>query len=102
MRSSTSNYTWSHSLDYNQNQSTSPTSNNWYDPLGNPGANYGNSNFNVPNRFVMWGMLQYPGSSNSWLRFLSDGWHLNPVFQMAEWIAIFGRRERHTAVHRQR
>ena len=23
------NYTWSHALDYNQNQSTSPTTNNW-------------------------------------------------------------------------
>lgn len=75
------NYTWSHALDFNQNQSTSPSTNNWYDPLGNPRANYGNSNFNVPNRLVMWGMLQYPAHSDSWVRFLSDGWHLNPVFQ---------------------
>ena len=75
------NYTWSHALDFNQNQSTSPSSNNWYDPLGNARANYGNSNFNVPNRIVMWGMLQYPGQSNGWKRFLADGWHLNPVFQ---------------------
>src|SRR6185437_2581883 len=44
-------------------------------------ANYGNSNFNVPNRFVAWGMLQYPGRSNNWMRYLSDGWHLNPVLQ---------------------
>jgi len=76
------NYTWSHALDYNQNQSTSPTTNNWYDPLGNAGANYGNSNFNVPNRFVTWAMLQYPGNSHSWTRFISDGWHINPVLQM--------------------
>ena len=75
------NYTWSHALDYNQNQSTSPTSNNWYDPLGNPDANYGNSNFNVPNRFVTWAQLQYPGKSNTWTRFLTDGWHLNPILQ---------------------
>lgn len=75
------NYTWSHALDYNQNQSTSPTTNNWYDPLGNPDANYGNSNFNVPNRVVLWGMLQYPGKSNTWMRFISDGWHINPVLQ---------------------
>lgn len=75
------NYTWSHALDFNQNQSTSPSTNNWYDPLGNPRANYGNSNFNVPNRLVVWGMLQYPGNSNSWVRYLSDGWHLNPVLQ---------------------
>jgi outer membrane receptor protein involved in Fe transport len=76
------NYTWSHALDYNQNQSTSPTTNNWYDPLGNATTNYGNSNFNVPNRFVTWAILQYPGNSHSWARFLSDGWHLNPVLQM--------------------
>jgi len=76
------NYTWSHSLDYNQNQSTSPSSNSWYDPLGNPDANYGNSNFNVPNRFVTWAMLQYPGRSHTWMRFLSDGWHMNPILQI--------------------
>jgi len=75
------NYTWAHALDYNQNQSTSPSTNNWYDPRGNAAANYGNSNFNVPNRLVFWGMLQYQGNSNGWKRFLSDGWHLNPVFQ---------------------
>ena len=75
------NYTWSHALDFNQNQSTSPSTNNWYDPLGNSRANYGNSNFNVPNRFVAWAMLQYPGNSNSWMRYFSDGWHLNPVLQ---------------------
>ncbi len=75
------NYTWSHSLDYNQNQSTSPTSNNWYDPLGNSKANYGNSNFNVPNRLVSWVMWQYPGKSHTWTRFMTDGWHVNPVFQ---------------------
>lgn len=76
------NYTWSHALDYNQNQSTSPSTNNWFDPLGNAGANYGNSNFNVANRFVAWAMLQYPGQSHGFSRFLTDGWHLNPVLQI--------------------
>jgi outer membrane receptor protein involved in Fe transport len=76
------NYTWSHALDFNQNQSTSPVGNSWYDPLANPRANYGNSSFNVPNRFVTWAMLQYPGRSNSWMRFVSDGWHLNPILQI--------------------
>ena len=75
------NYTWSHALDFNQNESTSPTSNNWYDPLGNAAANYGNSNFNVPNRFVTWVMWQYPGNFYNWSRLLTDGWHVNPVFQ---------------------
>jgi hypothetical protein len=75
------NYTWAHALDYNQNQSTAPTTNNWYDPLGHAGANYGNSNYNVPSRFVAWAQLQYPGKSNTWTRYLTDGWHLNPIFQ---------------------
>jgi len=76
------NYTFSHALDFNQNQSTSPSTNNWYDPQGNPRANYGNSNYNVPNRFVTWALLQYPGKSNTWMRYLTDGWHLNPVLQL--------------------
>jgi hypothetical protein len=76
------NYTWSHALDYAQNQSTSPSTNNWYDPLGNSRANYGNSSFNVPNRFVAWAQLQYPWQSNGMMRFLTDGWHLNPILQV--------------------
>ncbi len=76
------NYTWSHALDFNQNQSTSPSTNNWYDPWNNPRANYGNSNYNVPNRFVAWGLLTWPGVATSWQKYLENGWHLNPVIQV--------------------
>ena len=76
------NYTWSHALDYNQNQSTSPSTNNWWDPNGNARANYGNSAYNVPNRFVGWALLQYPGAHHGWQQYLADGWHLNPVLQV--------------------
>jgi hypothetical protein len=76
------NYTWSHALDYNQNQSTSPTTNNWFDPWSNPKANYGNSNFNVPNRFIAWAMLSYPGKSTGPLKYLTNGWHANPIIQV--------------------
>jgi outer membrane receptor protein involved in Fe transport len=76
------NYTWSHALDFNQNQSTSPTTNNWWDPSGNPRANYGNSNFNVPNRFSGWAMFAYPGTATDWKKFVTNGWHLNPVVQI--------------------
>ena len=76
------NYTWSHALDYNQNESTSPSTNNWFDPWGNPQANYGNSAFNVPNRFVAWALLNYPGRSRNWLGYLANDWHLNPVLQI--------------------
>jgi outer membrane receptor protein involved in Fe transport len=77
------NYTWSHALDYNQNESTSPSTNNWFDPNGNARANYGNSTFNVPNRFVAWALLAYPmPNSNGWKRYVADGWHLNPIVQI--------------------
>ena len=76
------NYTWSHALDYNQNQGTSPSTNNWWDPNGDPKANYGNSNYNVPNRFVAWALLTYPGAHHGTLKYVADGWHLNPVFQV--------------------
>lgn len=76
------NYTWSHALDYNQNQSTAPSTNNWWDPWNNPHANYGNSAYNVPNRFVGWALLTYPGHHQGWLKYAADAWHLNPVLQV--------------------
>ncbi len=76
------NYTWSHALDFNQNQGTSPSTNSWFDPWGNARANYGNSNFNVPNRFVAWALLNYPGTATNWVKYFSNGWHLNPVVQV--------------------
>ncbi len=76
------NFTWSHALDYNQNESTSPSSNNWWDPNANPRANYGNSSFNVPRRAVGWAMFNYPVSATGWKRYVADGWHLNPVIQV--------------------
>ena len=76
------NYTWSHALDYNQNESSGPSTNNWFDPWNNARANYGNSNFNVPNRFVAWALLNYPGTATSWVKYFSNGWHLNPVVQI--------------------
>lgn len=76
------NYTWSHALDFNQNQSTSPSANGWWDPLGNAKANYGNSSFNVPNRLVVWALLSYPAPSKGLLKYLTNDWHLNPTFQI--------------------
>jgi hypothetical protein len=78
------NYTWSHSLDYAQNESTSPSTNNWYDPYSNPKANYGNSSFNIPSRLVAWALLNYPGHSTGILKYFLNGWHLNPVYQQQD------------------
>jgi len=44
------NYVWSHALDYNQNATTTDASNGQYDPDGNQTKDYGNSNYNVPDR----------------------------------------------------
>ncbi len=76
------NYTWAHALDFNQNQSTNPTTNNWYDPYANARINYGNSNFNIPNRFVGWAIIDIPGTSrNTFYKYLTNGWSLKPLFQ---------------------
>jgi outer membrane receptor protein involved in Fe transport len=80
------NYTWSHALDYNQNESTTTLGNGVFDPYnidGYPkGANYGNSSFNVPNRLVAWALINAPTVDGSgWAKWIANGWSLNPVYQ---------------------
>jgi hypothetical protein len=77
------NYTWSHALDFNQNTDTEGATNAWYDPYGNARANYGNSQFNVPNRFVAYALYKIPGiQSDNPLRWVANGWSLDQSFQM--------------------
>lgn len=77
------NYTWSHALDFSQNTNTQGTANSWYDPFGNPRINYGNSNFNVPNRFVAYALYNLPNIDNSNpLKWIVNGWSINDSFQM--------------------
>ena len=75
-------YTWSHALDFNQNASTAASTNNWFDPLDNARENYGNSNFNIPNRVVSWALLNFPGvnEGSAW-KYLANGWSLKPLLQ---------------------
>jgi hypothetical protein len=80
------NYTWSHALDYNQNESTTTLSSGWFDPYNidgyKKGGNYGNSQFNVPNRLVAWAILNSPDlKRNDWVKWVANDWSLNPVFQ---------------------
>jgi hypothetical protein len=80
------NYTWSHALDFNQNASTTTLGNGVFDPYnidGYPmGANYGNSNFNVPNRLVGWALISPPNfQRNDWVKWIANDWSFNPVFQ---------------------
>lgn len=77
------NYTWAHALDFAQNAATQGSTNNWYDPYGNPRVNYGNSAYNVPNRFVAYALYNFPGlhSANP-LKWVANGWSLDDSFQI--------------------
>jgi Carboxypeptidase regulatory-like domain/TonB-dependent Receptor Plug Domain len=77
------NYTWSHALDFAQNADTEGTTNAWYDPYGNYHENYGNSQFNVPNRFVAFALYRFPGlNSGNPLKWVANGWSIDQSFQM--------------------
>jgi hypothetical protein len=76
-------YTWAHALDYSQNALTQGGGNNVYDPYGSMRLNYGNSNYNVPNRFVWYAMYNFPDlQSGAWYKYLTNRWALNNTFQM--------------------
>jgi hypothetical protein len=77
-------YTWSHALDYAQNVLTQgSTAGAWYDPYSNPKLNYGNSNLNVPNRFVGYALYNLPNlNSANPLKWVVNGWSINDSFQM--------------------
>jgi hypothetical protein len=77
------NYTWSHALDFNQSTPTSPGTNNWFDPLGNALANYGNSSNNIKHRVVGWAAFSIPGlEGHSPITYVTNGWSIKPLFQM--------------------
>jgi len=75
------NYTWSHALDYGQNNQTATTANNLLDPQ-NIKAEYGNSNQNVPNRLVVNGVLTAPWTYHRWLAYLLNDYELSPSFAL--------------------
>ena len=74
-------YTWSHALDYNQNQSTFSDTNDQYDPQSIK-YDYGNSIYDVPNRLVTDAVINIPGSHRGWLHYVADGFTVSPLFQM--------------------
>jgi len=80
------NYTYSHALDYNENANTNNLSNGWIDPYNidgfKRGGNYGNSQWNVPNRLVAWALINSPDIEKAgWAKFLVNDWSLAPMFQ---------------------
>jgi len=86
----TANYTWSHALD-----NLSSTFTETYGGLSglyqlgyidafNPSLNYGNSDYNIPNRFVLSGVWELPwmkNASNAFARQILGGWGLGSIFK---------------------
>ena len=72
-------YTWSHSLDYGQNASTFSDTNDLLVP-SNLGLEYGNSIFNVPNRFVFTAIAESPWKVSGFLGYLANDWQLAPIY----------------------
>ncbi len=72
-------YTWSHVLDYNENNTTFSNSSSVLDPLDFH-AEYGNGNQNVPNRFIATAVIDSPWKVKGWRSCLVNGYELSPSF----------------------
>ena len=72
------NYTWSHALDFGQNGSTFTDTNDLLVPT-NIRLEYGNSIFNVPNRFVVSAIGESPWHVGGPVGFLTNDWQLSPI-----------------------
>jgi len=75
------NYTWSHALDFGQNATTFSDTNDLLNPFSIKGE-YGDSNFNVPNRMVFNAIVESPWRAKGWLNYLVSGWQLAPIYQI--------------------
>jgi hypothetical protein len=75
------NYTWSHALDYGENNTTGASATALLDPT-NIRLDYGNSNQNVPNRFVIYSVIDSPWHVNGLWGYLANNFELAPDFQM--------------------
>lgn len=74
------NYTWSHAMDYGENNTTGASANALLDPT-NIKLDYGNSNQNVPNRLIVYGVADSPWRAHGPLGYLVNDFELSPSFQ---------------------
>jgi hypothetical protein len=76
------NYVWSHALDYNQNATTTNATNGQYDPDGLQATDYGNSNYNVPDRVTGYVLYNFPNTHRGdWVKYLVNDWAIDSAFQ---------------------
>ncbi|HXY14618.1 MAG TPA: TonB-dependent receptor, partial [Terriglobales bacterium] len=72
-------YTWSHALDYGENATTFTDTNDLLVP-SNIRLEYGNSIFNVPDRFVASAIAEGPWHVGGPLGYLVNDWELSPIY----------------------
>ncbi len=78
--SASANYTWSHALDYGENNTTGASATALLDPA-NIKLDYGNSNQNVPNRLMLYMLAESPWHFNGPLGYVLNNFELAPAFQ---------------------
>lgn len=76
----TSNFTWSHAMDYGENNTTGASANGVLDPA-NIRAEYGNSNQNVPYRLLVAVLGTSPWHVHGPLGYLLNNYEMAPTFQ---------------------
>jgi hypothetical protein len=74
-------YTWAHAIDYGQNQTTFSSTNSFLFP-NSIAAEKGNSQYDVPNRFVLNAIINSPWKKDGWLGVFANGWEFAPVYQV--------------------
>ncbi len=75
------NYTWSHALDNGVNGQTFTATNSLLNPF-NLNSEYGNSIYNVPNRFTLTTVMESPWKATGWAKYLVEGWSFSPIYQI--------------------
>ena len=75
------NYTWSHALDNGVNGTTFTATNSLLDPF-NLSKEYGNSIYNVPQRFVVNAVIESPWHFNGFTKWLANDWQISPILQV--------------------
>ncbi|MGA9667702.1 MAG: TonB-dependent receptor [Terracidiphilus sp.] len=70
-------YTWSHVLDFNENNTTFSNSSSVLDPQNFRGE-YGNGNQNIPNRFIGTAVMDSPWTAKGGKSYLVNGYELSP------------------------
>lgn len=74
------NYTWSHAMDFGENNQTGASATAMFDPA-NIKYDYGNSNQNVPYRLVIYAVATSPWHFHGPLGYLLNDYELAPDFQ---------------------